>query len=173
MTFCLNCNKNIKKRNKFCGSSCAAVFNNSRRPSKIKPEQIQNCLHCNKSIIRRPNEIKKGHKLFCGVGCYKIYKTSTIENNTTELFLKGRIKNRPTLRKLVISRDGYSCSSCRNTTWLDKQIPLWLDHIDGNASNNLPSNLRMVCLNCDALNSTFGGKNRGKGRRSLGLKPWE
>lgn len=172
MTFCSNCNKNIKKRNKFCGSSCSATYNNSKRPSRIKPEQIHNCLQCDKIVIRRPNEIKKGHKLFCGINCCKIYKNSTIKNNTNDLFLKGEIKNRATLRKLITARDGYCCSSCHNTTWLSKQIPLWLDHIDGNASNNLPSNLRMVCLNCDALSSTFGGKNKGKGRRSLGLKPW-
>ena len=172
MTFCLNCNKNIKKRNKFCGSSCAATYNNSRRPSRIAPEQIHNCLQCKKIVIRRPNEIKKGHKLFCGINCCKTYKTSAIKNNTNELFLKGEIKTRSTLRRLVIDRDGYSCSSCHNTIWLNKQIPLWLDHTDGNASNNLPDNLRMVCLNCDALSPTFGGKNKGKGRRSLGLKPW-
>jgi hypothetical protein len=173
MTFCLNCNKNIKKRNKFCGSSCAATFNNLRRPSKIKPEQIQNCLHCNKSIIRRPNEIKKGHKLFCNNSCYKAHKMYNLKNEFDCLFSEGKIKRRPVLRKLVIQRDGYKCSNCNNSTWLNAQIPLWLDHIDGNASNNLPNNLRMICLNCDALNSTFGGKNRGKGRKSLGLKPWE
>ena len=173
MTFCLNCNIHIKKRNKFCGSSCSATYNNSRRPSRIKPEQIHRCLQCSKDVIRRPNEIKKGHKLFCGIGCYKSYKAHTVKNNVNELFQKGKIKTRPTLRKFIIDRDGYSCSNCHNTMWLNQPIPLWLDHIDGNASNNLPSNLRMVCLNCDALSSTFGNKNKGKGRRSLGLKPWE
>lgn len=173
MTFCLNCNIHIKKRNKFCGSSCSATYNNSRRPNRIKPEQIHRCLQCSKAVIRRPNEIKKGHKLFCGIGCYKSYKAHTIKNNVNKLFQKGKIKTRATLRKFIIDRDGYSCSKCHNTIWLTQPIPLWLDHIDGNASNNLPSNLRMVCLNCDALNSTFGNKNKGKGRRSLGLKPWE
>ena len=173
MSFCLNCNKNIRKRNKFCGSSCAATHNNSRRASKIKPDQIQSCLHCSKSVVRRPNEIKKGHKLFCNKVCHQIHKKSAIKNRTLSLFLKGEIKQRATLRKLVIERDGYKCSNCNNAKWLNKQIPLWLDHINGSASNNFPNNLRMVCLNCDALSDTFGGKNRGKGRKSLGLKPWE
>jgi hypothetical protein len=37
--------------------------------------------------------------------------------------------------------------------------------IDGDANNNLPSNLRLICKNCHALTPTFGNKNRGKGRK--------
>lgn len=46
-----------------------------------------------------------------------------------------------------------------------KQIPLVADHIDGNWRNNIESNLRLICPNCDSLTSTYAGLNRGNGRK--------
>ncbi len=45
-------------------------------------------------------------------------------------------------------------------------VPLVADHIDGNWRNNSEENLRLVCPNCDALNPTYGGSNKGNGRSS-------
>lgn len=44
-------------------------------------------------------------------------------------------------------------------------VPLVADHIDGNWSNNVESNLRLLCPNCDSLSITFAGLNRGNGRK--------
>lgn len=46
------------------------------------------------------------------------------------------------------------------------EVPLVADHIDGNWRNNIESNLRLVCHNCDALSPTFAGLNRGNGRKN-------
>ncbi len=51
------------------------------------------------------------------------------------------------------------CESCKLTEWLGKPIPLELDHIDGNNSNNSLNNLRILCPNCHALTPTYRGKN--------------
>jgi len=62
-----------------------------------------------------------------------------------------------TLRKRLI-KEGYfkhKCSSCKLEMWLDKPIPLELDHIDGNHSNNNLSNLRLLCPNCHTLTPTY------------------
>lgn len=55
---------------------------------------------------------------------------------------------------------GHKCEICGLTKWGDKDIPLILDHIDGNSDNWLLTNVRLVCPNCDALLPTYKGRNK-------------
>lgn|SRR5215510_13912711 len=43
-------------------------------------------------------------------------------------------------------------------TWNGKKLGLILDHEDGNRFNNLPSNLRYLCPNCNSQSPWNGGK---------------
>lgn len=43
---------------------------------------------------------------------------------------------------------------------MGRDIPLELDHIDGERSNNLLENLRLLCPNCHALTPTYRGRNK-------------
>lgn len=66
-------------------------------------------------------------------------------------------------RKLkLIHERGYECEECGNREWNGEQIPIELDHIDGNPDNNVEENLRLLCPNCHAQQPTHAGKNVGK-----------
>ena len=45
-------------------------------------------------------------------------------------------------------------------------IPLEIEHIDGNYKNNDESNLILLCPNCHSLTSTYKGANTERGRNS-------
>jgi hypothetical protein len=70
------------------------------------------------------------------------------------------------IKKYLKDKSNNKCSLCSwdvinpVTGW----SPLEIDHIDGNWANNNPTNLRVLCPNCHALQSTHKGLNRGKGR---------
>lgn len=64
--------------------------------------------------------------------------------------------------KARLIRDGYfqrRCYQCTLTEWNGKPIPLELEHIDGDHTNNNLSNLTILCPNCHAQTSTYRGKN--------------
>lgn len=56
----------------------------------------------------------------------------------------------------------HRCSSCELTEWRGGPIPLQLDHIDGDRTNNVIENLRLLCPNCHALTDTYCGRNIGR-----------
>ena len=45
-------------------------------------------------------------------------------------------------------------------------IPLEVEHIDGNFMNNNEENLTLLCPNCHSLTSTYKGANAEKGRQA-------
>ena len=76
-----------------------------------------------------------------------LYKGSSIQSNKLRVrLLKDGVFN-------------HICSSCNLSEWLSKPIPLELDHIDGDNTNNELSNLRLLCPNCHALTPTYRGRN--------------
>lgn len=64
------------------------------------------------------------------------------------------------LRKRVIYEQEGKCNNCELETWLNEDIPLELEHKDGNNKNNDRNNLEMLCPNCHALTKTWRGRNK-------------
>lgn len=52
------------------------------------------------------------------------------------------------------------CENCNLDTWQGEKIPLELHHVDGNHSNNVISNILILCPNCHALTQNYRGKNK-------------
>jgi len=72
------------------------------------------------------------------------------------------------IKRYLRRKFGDKCVLCEWSKINQKtgQVPLVADHIDGNWRNNIESNLRLICPNCDALSPTFAGLNRGNGRKT-------
>lgn len=97
-------------------------------------------------------------------------RVATWKRNTLEKFNLGEIRERSTIKKILTDIVGYKCNCCGVFEWQGVHITLQVDHIDGNAGNNFPNNLRLLCPNCHSITDTFCGRNKGNGRKSRGLK---
>lgn len=115
------------------------------------------CIRCGNPT--KPRGIK-----FCSNDCCtKFRKEQNIYN-----FVAGVTKLNPELgnqiRRYILATRKHQCVICNHTTWRTKEIPLIVDHEDGNYRNVTEKNLRLVCPNCDAQLDTYKGRNRGHGR---------
>ena len=124
---------------------------------------ISTCKNCNKEFKYSVQGGKTG--TYCSLDC-------TFEGQRKERrqnFLEGKVVGRGNLRNHLVDIHGWKCMCCNNTEWLGQPIPLELDHIDGNAGDNSPKNIRLLCPNCHSQTPTHKAKNKGNGRGSRGL----
>lgn len=54
------------------------------------------------------------------------------------------------LKPHLINTRGHQCEGCNLAEWNSKQIPLEVEHIDGDKTNNKIENLKLLCPNCHA-----------------------
>jgi hypothetical protein len=84
-------------------------------------ENKMNCLFCSKEFIKKP-----AHKKFCSRYCK--------EQNRKRVYTK------------------HKKDTCELCGFIPKHpCQLDVDHIDGNHTNNLESNLQTLCANCHRL----------------------
>jgi 5-methylcytosine-specific restriction endonuclease McrA len=80
-----------------------------------------------------------------------------------EILVRGSTyRGNSNLRKRLINEGllAPKCAECSLTTWQDKPLPLHLDHINGDHTDNRLENLRILCPNCHAITETWCGRNR-------------
>jgi len=172
---CLGCLKYFPVKQpcqKFCSRVCAAKINNSKYPKRKSSggEKIEHCLHCASSLANHSRYSK-----FCSTGCFSafdwnIYKLKVKSTGKVEGGVRhsknSEKGSQPLAKKYLLETRGSRCESCNRTRWLGKEIPLVLDHINGNATDYKLTNLRLLCGNCNMQTTTFAGRNKGKGQRA-------
>jgi RNA polymerase subunit RPABC4/transcription elongation factor Spt4 len=126
------------------------------------------CKNCNKDIPSR--------NTFCNNHCQNDYTTKVRIKEWFDgknFVRKGGTQIPSWMRKFLLSESQNSCSICG---WSKKNeftntYPLDIDHIDGDAHNNLRENLRVVCPNCHSLTKTYKNSGSRKSSRNNRNKP--
>lgn len=107
-------------------------------------------------------EVPRPKSKYCSPQCLSAHRTAQtsmhIENDSLANVSQG------SLRKYLLANRPHQCAKCSRKTWNGHPIPLVMDHIDGDATNNQLANMRLVCPNCDSQLPTFKGRNKGRGR---------
>jgi hypothetical protein len=81
-----------------------------------------------------------------------------------DVLVHARPEHGSTLRRRLIAEGlkEHRCEHCRWTAWHGEPIPLEVDHVDGDRTNNRLGNLRLLCPNCHAQTPTYRGRNIGR-----------
>lgn len=134
-------------------------------PNPKKPRN--KCLNCGK-------EPKCPGYIYCSNACQQEYQHKSYINR----WKVGEINGLQGLgivslhvKRYLREKHGDKCCLCGWSKVNPKtgKVPLVADHIDGNWRNNVESNLRLVCPNCDSLLPTYAALNRGNGRENRAI----
>lgn len=171
--FCKNCGKEMSqkynqknsdfKRIKFCSRSCSVTYSNQHRKKKI---EYYYCINCNK-------EIPKKNK-YCSTKCFNEYRYKQKIKQWKDGEWDGSTGDKwidlsSTIKKYIFDKYENKCAKCG---WSEINpytgtLPLEIEHIDGDATNNEEENLILLCPNCHSLTPTYRGANKGNGKRNI------
>ena len=124
---------------------------------------------CNKKIIYKKcitcdEDLIRNSYTYCSNKCQQDYQYNEyivkwkqgLENGVIGLSTSAHIK------KYMLIRHDHKCSECgwNKINPFTNKIPLELEHIDGDYTNNTESNLTILCPSCHSLTATYKGANK-------------
>jgi hypothetical protein len=122
-----------------------------------------------RQVQRRMTHLAISTSHFTGQGWNRGWKFDPRPKTASlsELLVAGRWTSTQKL-KLRLIREGLLSQKCQICGWaeksLDGRIPVELDHINGDNSDNRLENLRILCPNCHSLQPTHRGSNQKRRR---------
>ena len=121
------------------------------------------CIVCNKGF--------EGYteRKFCSVKCQndkRYLDFVELWKNNEHDGMRGKTATSAHIRRYIFEKYNNSCSECgwSKTNPHTNKIPLELEHIDGDYTNNKEENLKLLCPNCHSLTATWKGANKKQGR---------
>ena len=159
---CLNCNgkinTTINEERKFCSKSCSATYNNKK---KKKKKSNKKCINCGKELQNRNNK-------YCNNICQNEYQNNEIFKliESNNLHLNNSSTESRWVKKYLIIKYGEKCMKCgwNEIHQITGNVPIQINHKDGNTENNKLNNVELLCPNCHSLTINFGSLNKGNGR---------
>lgn len=120
------------------------------------------CIYCDNEIIGNGNK-------YCSYQCQQNFqRMEKVKKwlNGEHLGIRGKTQTAKWIKWYLVSTYGEKCQQCG---WSQRNnytgnIPIELDHIDGDFTNNDKNNLRLLCPSCHSLTPHYKGANKKKGR---------
>lgn len=157
--------RNLKSR-KYC-LECSPFGERSGGRKKTQINDYGQCLFCKKPLTA-------SHRTFCNRQCqinhiYTEYIAKWKAGKVDGIKGKAWIDVSSHIKRYLLEKFNYKCSKCG---WSEinpytNRLPLEIEHIDGDATNNTEENLTLLCPNCHSLTKTYRGANKGNGTRDI------
>lgn len=170
MKKCENCNKEHEGTygsGRFCSKLCARSFSTKAKRNEINKKVSKKLIgRKTRNYYSIQNNLKKSKikKEYLNITPEERWKKIKEKRDST---YKKKLLNadydtlgNERLKKRIVLEQHGICNNCKLSDWLGNDIPLELEHIDGNHHNNERNNLEALCPNCHSLTPTWRGRNK-------------
>lgn len=123
---------------------------------------MKHCINCGKNRSKRS-------KKYCSNTCQDLYQhKQKVESwlNGNHNGMRGQTSTATFIKRYLIETRGNCCEKCgwNKINPYTNNVPIELNHIDGNFRNNSIDNLELLCPSCHSLTKTYKSLNNGNGR---------
>jgi 5-methylcytosine-specific restriction endonuclease McrA len=143
---------------RFCSSKCARGFSTKNSREDINEKVRQKLRGVPSGRKGQPNKY-----VFTKESIQKGVETKKLNQEIKKQTLPTENLSKKLRKELITEEQGNKCLICGlSPEWNGLPLAFHLDHIDGDNTNNIRTNLRIICPNCHSQTSTYCGRNKGK-----------